>query len=123
MEKCKMAPCGLDCDGCNIFRSSFDIAAAESLVKWFKSQGWIGEKEGAIELMKKGPFCNGCQGDRSVLWSDNCSILTCCVDDKKLDTCSECDNFPCNNLEKWADDGEHHRIALSVLKQQKKNPF
>ena len=46
MNKKWMAACGLDCETCEIRLTPFEPAAAEVLVNWFKSQGWLAENEG-----------------------------------------------------------------------------
>jgi hypothetical protein len=110
-----MAACGLDCGACDLYKASFDISAAESLVEWFKSKGWIGIHDGAAELMEKGPYCCGCQGDRNKHWSGNCAILICCVDERKLEHCAHCDEFPCQRLKEWSEQGEGYQKALNRL--------
>jgi hypothetical protein len=73
-EKLKMAVCGLNCNECNIFKASYDIAAADAILNWFKQQGWININESTEEFMKKGPLCCGCRGDRLKHWSSDYSI-------------------------------------------------
>lgn len=119
METCKMAACGLDCGACDLYKAAFDITAAESLVDWFKSKGWIGVHDGADELMKKGPHCCGCHGDRNKHWSGDCSILKCCVDERKFEHCGKCGEFPCPRLKDWANQGEGYQNALNKLMQQR----
>jgi hypothetical protein len=116
------APCGIDCGRCNLFCAPDDEQAAASLVAWFKNEGWLKEDEGAREIMKRGPYCNGCRGDRSVQWSGDCLIRKCCVDDRRLQFCSECDEFPCETLVSWARNGAHHAQALDRLKAMKGKP-
>lgn len=62
MEKSKSAACGIDCNECGQYKITmeYDMKAAESLVEWFRSRGWIGENEGAEAIMKKAPLCRGC---------------------------------------------------------------
>ena len=60
--------------------------------------------------------CQGCRGDRSVCWSEDCGLYACCVETKKLEFCSQCDDFPCGELTKWAADYAHHVPALERLK-------
>ncbi|HOG00678.1 MAG TPA: DUF3795 domain-containing protein [Clostridia bacterium] len=114
--KLAMAPCGIDCNDCALYRVAFDINQAAALVPWFKSRGWIKPEEGAAEIMAKAPFCMGCRGDRAVQWSGDCAIRLCCADEKSLAYCGECGDFPCAQLNGWAQDAAHHADALERLK-------
>ena len=114
-----IAVCGLDCGGCPIRTADTDSGAAEVLVGWFKSEGWLNEDEGVAELMQRGPYCRGCHGDRAVHWAANCWILQCCVDDKGLTYCYECDVFPCERLTEWAGQNENYTQALNRLQSMK----
>lgn len=111
-----MGACGLDCDACEIYRAAFDMEAAQALAKWFKSMGWVGEDETAAGVQAKAPYCMGCHGSRSAHWSDDCFILKCCVDDKKLDHCGMCKAFPCRRLSEWSKTDADYLAALDKLK-------
>ncbi|MBU7013481.1 MAG: DUF3795 domain-containing protein [Theionarchaea archaeon] len=111
-----IAVCGLDCEVCDIRRIPFDSEAAERIVKWFQTQGLIGENEGTEEIISRNMYCKGCRGDRSVHWSPECPILVCCIDKKGYEGCHECDDFPCGNLEKQAEQGGQYREALDRLR-------
>jgi hypothetical protein len=110
-----IAVCGLDCTGCPLRKAATDESAAQDLVGWFKHEGWLKEHEGAAEIMARGPYCQWCRGDRSVHWSANCWILECCVDDKGLEFCYECEAFPCQRLTDWAKQNEQYTQALDRL--------
>lgn len=114
--KLKMAPCGIDCNDCSLYRVAFDADQAEALVPWFKGMGWIKAEEGAAEVIAKAPFCMGCRGDRSVQWSGDCAIRACCIDEKGLEHCGECAHFICELLDDWRLDGEHHVSAIENLR-------
>jgi hypothetical protein len=114
-----IAVCGLDCTGCPLRTADTDAEAAGHLVGWFKAEGWLKEDEGVPELMQRGPYCRGCRGDRSVHWSAECWILQCCVDDKGLTFCYECDVFPCERLSEWAAENEGYTEALNRLRRMK----
>ena len=103
MNEKMIAVCGLDCAGCGLYKASLgDVEAAQSLVGWWKGEGWLKEDEGVDEVLARGPHCLGCGGDRSKHWAANCKILHCCVDQKGLTSCHECDDFVCERLEEWA---------------------
>ena len=107
-----IAPCGMDCAQCPIFIAARDPVAAERLAQAWHSSGHPDAKPSWFR-------CQGCRGDRSVRWSEPCGISQCCVDDKDLDFCYECNEFPCERLEEWAAAHEHHRPALDRLKEMK----
>jgi len=111
-----IAVCGIDCSSCELFAASTDERAAESLVEWFRREGWLKETEGAGEIRQRGPYCNGCHGDRCVQWTRDCWIRTCCVDEKRLGSCSGCGDFPCARLTEWAQKNPRYAQALSRLR-------
>lgn len=115
-----LAACGLDCDPCPIRRVPFDAEAAEKMVAWFRQMSWLEEAEDVAEAVERGMYCNGCQGDRSVHWSDNCEILLCCVDEKHQQHCGECQELmSCDKLEAFASGGDtHHKEAVDRLRER-----
>lgn len=122
-KKQMIAPCGIDCGPCDIRKAPSDPAAAKRLVAWFKEMGWLKEDEGIAEVLERSMYCRGCRGDRSVHWGVDddkiCEILKCCVDDKGLEFCCECGDFPCEKLVEWAEQYDHHGQALERLKQMR----
>lgn len=112
-----MAPCGIDCNDCALYRAAFDADQAASLVPWFQSAGWIKPEEGTAQIQAKTPFCMGCLGERAVQWSADCFIRLCCVDEKGLAHCAQCADFPCAQLQDWASHAEHHAAAMEKLKK------
>jgi hypothetical protein len=118
-SKQMIAVCGLDCDSCDIRRVPTDPEAAQRVVAWFKEMGWLEEDEGVSEVIQRSMYCTGCRGDRSVHWSPDCWILKCCVDDKGLAFCYECDAFPCERLNDWAGESVRYTRALNRLKHMR----
>lgn len=50
----------------------------------------------------KGPSrCPGCCGLYFFNKHPSCSIITCCVKKKGLETCAECDEFQCQKFKDW----------------------
>jgi hypothetical protein len=115
MSERLIAVCGIDCTDCPLRAADTDEGAAQALAGWFRDMGWIEENEGAPEIMARGPYCRGCRGDRDVHWSANCWILECCVDDKSLASCHECQTFPCEQLVEWAAQNDRYTEALDRL--------
>jgi len=107
-----IAVCGLDYAHCDIRKVPTDAGAAERIVGWFRSMGWLKESEGVPQIIERSMYCKGCRGDRSVHWSADCEILNCCVDERKLRLCYECDDFVCDQLNEWAQQQTRCRQAL-----------
>lgn len=116
-----IAVCGLDCESCDIRRAPNDPEAAQRIVAWFKREGWLKEDEGITEIIERSMYCKGCKGDRSVHWSPDCEILTCCINDKGHQFCYECSVFPCEQLITWAEQNEGYFEALNRLKTMKED--
>lgn len=113
-----MAVCGLDCGTCDIRRAPEDPDAAQSVVDWFRKRGWLEEDEGIAQVIEREMYCTGCRGDRVVHWAPDCPLLICCVDEKHLEHCAQCDEFVCEKLQAFATDGHaHHREAVERLKR------
>ncbi len=116
-----IAACGLDCGGCSIRRLPFDEDAAAECIAWYRRMGWLTPDEGTAEAIERKMYCRGCKGDRSVHWSVNedgdvdCWILVCCVDEKGLEFCSECSEFPCDRLVEWSKGSADYRAAFDRL--------
>ncbi len=103
------APCGIDCDDCEIHVAACDREAAEKLASVWRANGIAAAEPGWFR-------CRGCRGDRSVCWTDDCAIYRCCVEERRLDNCSVCADFACTTLEAWAAQSPHHAAALKRLK-------
>ena len=120
MER-NLGACGIDCNGCPIPKIHTERKIAEQWVKQFKEWDVLKADEGADEIIARGPYCIECRGDRSVHWSANCWILKCCVDEKGLQNCSECADFPCQKLVVWSQEHEGNQKALETLKHLKES--
>ncbi|TFG27442.1 DUF3795 domain-containing protein, partial [Candidatus Thorarchaeota archaeon] len=114
-DELMMAACGLLCGTCEIRRMPFDDEAAEATIKWYRKMGWLNENQGVKDAIEKNMICTGCHGDRRTHWSSDCWILKCCVDDKNLCHCHECDDFPCNRLVEWSKQNDGYAKALERL--------
>jgi len=47
--------------------------------------------------------CPGCAGLDFFDKHPSCGHITCCVKKRKLEVCSQCDEFPCSKFESWAE--------------------
>ena len=107
-----IAACGLDCTECDIRLAADDPEIAQATARWF-------DRELGMELKFEDIRCDGCKGDRAKHWSPDCWILSCCVDDKGLEFCSQCEDFLCQKLTEWATGSERYNNALERLKRMK----
>lgn len=115
-EQRMIAVCGLDCTDCDLRRAPTSAQAAQRVIDWFRSEGWLDLHEGLAEILRRGLYCQGCRGDRSQHWSPDCAILTCCLDKKELASCHECADFSCPQLDAWSDQGTRYAAALARLR-------
>lgn len=109
-----MAPCGIDCSQCDIYKAANDPEFAQKLAAQWR-ETWMPKAQ--ADWFK----CHGCVADHSLCWSEDCRIYKCCVENRKLDSCSHCDDFPCEELEKWAAEYPNHQHAFEELKRMREN--
>jgi len=114
-SNCMIAACGLDCRVCKIRLAPTDPAAAEEIIDWFRSRGWLSDEEGMEQVIERKMYCTGCLGDRDTHWDSNCWILACCVDQRGHNNCSECERFACDRLVDWAKQNDGYSAALVRL--------
>ena len=84
-----VAPCGLHCGSCAVYKVKDDPSLREGLIK---KMNW------------KGAPCPGCRSikGKSQFISDTCATYAC-VTGKGLDFCFECGDFPCSKLNPASD--------------------
>lgn len=114
-----IAPCGIDCENCSIRLAPFDDYAAKEMIEWCLSQGWINQNEGIKEIIEKGLYCVGCRNREGKQWDPECPIYHCCVEEKKLEFCSDCSDFICLNLKRWGKQLKSHGEAIEKLKKMR----
>lgn len=103
------APCGLDCAACDIFKAAQDPGAAVQLAASWRS--WSPDAQ--PEWFR----CKGCRGERSLRWCEDCRIAGCC-DEKAIEDCSRCADFPCKDYTDWIGPYAHHQAAYERLKDK-----
>jgi hypothetical protein len=107
----KISVCGLICTDCDIYKAQSNPKIAKNLVIRFN---------GMWENARAEDFhCGGCRGPENERWSPDCWIRECCVQNKNLQYCYECSDFPCQKLQEWSDQGKRYKEALNRLKNLK----
>jgi len=88
------APCGLDCFNC-VFYLANDNEAARTQVESFAQQ---------FGLTLERALCKGCRARSGVpaLRIEPCKVFKC-ISSKGIELCSDCSDFPCDNLHPYAD--------------------
>lgn len=112
MDKSSIAVCGLICEGCDILIACTDYVLANKISEWFKENT-------DTDVSPDDISCGGCRGPRDEHWSPECEILLCCIDDKDLEFCYQCDEFVCEMLEEWAGKSERYNEGVERLKEIK----
>lgn len=118
MKRLKLAACGLHCTECSSYKVTMehDREAAEELVGWYRSMGWIGKNEDAEAVMRKIPLCKGCWNTtEDCFFKSGChpgrDFRICCTE-KQLDHCGE---FPCDAYKEFVGNLDHHKKAMEYL--------
>jgi hypothetical protein len=89
MDLNHIAPCGLDCVNCELFKANGNRQAWERVAaKTGKSP-----EESA---------CLGCRDGNGCVYFSGCETLAC-VKERGLDFCSDCADFPCQRLQPMAE--------------------
>lgn len=99
--------CGIDCATCSIYLAAQDTEAARRLAEAWQAAG---TPDAQPDWFK----CQGCRGERSACWSDNCELRSCCTD-RGLTHCGQCGDFPCATYLAWIGPYPHHRAAYEKL--------
>jgi hypothetical protein len=98
----RIAYCGIYCGACKIFMDT-----AEDRLDSLASQTGIPEKYLG---------CTGCRTGKINLCCMNCGIRRCCIR-KGIDSCIECEEFPCSVLTAFStDEYPHHQGVIESLK-------
>ena len=84
------APCGLACFACQVYKNNITDEMAQQIAAM-------------LGIDVKDVPCEGCRSERGcsaekALAGDEGCLTKKCVDNKGLHNCSECNEFPCENL-------------------------
>jgi len=100
-------PCGLYCGNCAIFRAYFD-RDHEKLKE-------IGKK---FRCSPEAVRCSGCRTEPQFCWSEDCEFKKC-TGERGIDFCYECEEFPCEKVEKFSESAPHHRPIWENFERMK----
>lgn len=113
-DRALISPCGLYCGNCPLYKARTD----ESL------RNKIAEGQGVSA--KKVLLCAGCRPSNGVVSASGgalvCDTYACALNDKKVEFCYECNDFPCLRLAPCADRAQeipHNTKIYNLLWLQK----
>ncbi len=113
-ERALIAPCGAFCGRCPLYLARTDKAMRQKMA----------DRQGIP--LDKVVVCAGCRqlrGKVKVAGGDPiCHTYACAVNDRNLEFCYECDNFPCANLLPCADRSReipHNLKVYNLVRLQK----
>ena len=84
------APCGIDCFNCEVFGDNITP----------ELQAMIAPHMGAEPSQVK---CDGCRESGCLVLPEGACPTKKCIDDKGVEFCFECDEFPCRKLQPCLD--------------------
>ncbi|BDZ70873.1 DUF3795 domain-containing protein [Methanobacterium petrolearium] len=91
------APCGLDCFNCPVYLANFNEEIRKQLTLGLRERGLPTDKV----------TCQGCRKENGIcplggLMTEPCKVFKC-VSLKGIESCADCDDFPCDHLHPYAD--------------------
>jgi hypothetical protein len=108
-----IAYCGLDCSKCEGYlatQSNDNKRLAEVAKKW--------SEQFHADVKPEHVICDGCKAEKrkSFHCANLCKIRKCCIE-KKYDSCIECGNFACSDLEFVLSSASEAKNNLEKLKR------
>ena len=105
--------CGLNCSKCGAYiatQTDDDAKREEVAREWTKNHG--------AHFTADQINCDGCQANgRAPDWvAKMCPIHKCC-DEKKLNTCANCNQYACEKLDDIFPEGTEQRNNLETLRE------
>jgi len=98
--------CGLYCGACPVLIGNETGKLAEIARRW-------GAKPGDL-------VCRGCKSGVESVYCKKCDLKSC-AEDKRVEFCCDCDDYPCSKLTDFVDDQHaHHSVVLRNLSRIKK---
>ncbi len=94
------AVCGLYCGACSVFIGTTEDPAR---LKRFAAR---------VHLSEEAVKCHGCRSGKRWPYCDACKMFACAAE-RGIDFCSECDEYPCEELKRFQAEMPH-RLELWV---------
>ncbi len=104
-EKENVAPCGVYCEGCVVYKASDNPHLAEAIAE-------------NMDVRPEEAQCDGCRSEDgiiSVLSTDEVCPTYECVQDKGVEFCYECDDYPCAKLYSCQNSPPPHNSKINNL--------
>lgn len=99
--------CGLYCGACSVLAANKEGNVKEAAKKWDMNPGDI--------------VCYGCKTETISVYCKDCDIKDC-AEDRGVDFCFQCGNYPCNRLIEFNhDECPHHSVVMKNLETISKN--
>ncbi len=112
-EKALITACGGYCGGCPDY-----LAYINNDDKLKKKLAAEFSKQFNMKIEPEDVGCLGCHGSIRKPWSASCSIQRC-TEEKGILTCTFCDEFPCEKLEKYYGKNEYgDKCRAHILRQK-----
>ena len=97
-DKTLAAVCGLFCEACTLF-----IATKEDPAR-------LKDLAARFQLSEEAVQCHGCRSAKRGPYCEHCKMVTCATG-RGIDFCSECGEYPCDELKQFQSE-RPHRIEL-----------
>ncbi len=89
----QFAYCGLDCGECRAFKATI---TGDS--EWKKTIAKEWSKALKTEFKPEDVNCSGCKSNTISGWCRKICKIRPCAEGRNLETCAECEEYPCVNL-------------------------
>jgi len=87
------APCGLPCFNCPLYKANLDEELRKKIAR-------------NLDVSEGKAVCKGCRNENGTIayldMTEPCNVYRC-IEEKELDFCHECEDFPCDHLHPYAD--------------------
>ncbi|WP_148270031.1 DUF3795 domain-containing protein [Mesotoga prima] len=90
-----IAFCGIDCSQCDTYRATIaddNSLRRETANRWSVDFGF--------DISSEDVSCSGCHGNSLFKLCSGCPFKLCC-EEKGISNCGECEEYPCETLERF----------------------
>jgi len=106
-----IAYCGLVCTDCDAYKAT-QAGDMEALAKMAEEAS----VQFDMEMTAADSMCDGCHATsgRQIGYCHECAIRLCAIH-RDIQTCAECDEYPCDKIEAFSKPGSAHRGTLDEI--------